>query len=235
MDFLEILARSAFSFIYLLVLSKLTGKRQISQMTFYDYTTAVTIGSIAAVMAVERDISIWYSVIAMAAYALLTFFVAFLTDKSILLRRFFTGTPSILIANGKIIRANMKKNRVDLNDLLTMARGQGYFDINQIRYAVFETTGNVSFMPRDDARPATVSDLSLSPKESPIYSNVVIDGKVLEKNLRAIGKDEKWLENTLKNQNLPSAENMILITASRDGEIHAYQKNVVPPDENFFL
>ena len=57
----------------------------------------------------------------------------------------------------------------------------------------------------------------------------------LEKNLRAIGKDEKWLENTLKNQNLPSAENMILITASRDGEIHAYQKNVVPPDENFFL
>ena len=235
MDNLSILARSAFSFIYLLILSKMTGKRQISQMTFYDYTTAVTIGSIAAVMAVEDDISVWYSVIAMAAYALLTLLVAFLTDKSILLRRFFTGTPSVLIANGKIIRANMKKNRIDINDLLTMARGQGYFDINQIRYAVFETTGSVSFMPRDDARPATVSELSLAPQESPIFSNVVIDGKVLEKNLRAIGKDEKWLENTLKNQNLPSAENMILITASRDGEIHAYQKNGGLPDENFFL
>ena len=230
MAFISILARSVFSFILLLILSKITGKRQISQLTFYDYTTAVTIGSIAAALAVEEDVDVLFAAVAMAIYAFLTLFIGFLTDKSIVARRFFTGTPSILIMNGKIIRANMKKN-----DLMTMAREQGYFDINQIRFAVFETNGNVSFMPRDDARPATIAELGIQPQETQIFSNVVIDGKVLEKNLKAIGKDVKWLENTLKSDGLPSAENMILVTASREGELHAYQKNVIPPDENLFL
>lgn len=235
MAFISILARSVFSFVLLLILSKITGKRQISQLTFYDYTTAVTIGSIAAALAVEEDVDVLFAAVAMAIYAFLTLFVGFLTDKSIVARRFFTGTPSILIMNGKIIRANMKKNRVDINDLMTMAREQGYFDINQIRFAVFETNGSVSFMPRDDARPATIAELGIQPQETQIFSNVVIDGKVLEKNLKAIGKDVKWLENTLKSDGLPSAENMILVTASLEGELHAYQKNVIPPDENLFL
>ena len=235
MAFISILARSVFSFVLLLILSKITGKGQISQLTVYDYTTAVTIGSIAAALAVEEDVDVLFAAVAMAIYAFLTLFVGFLTDKSIVARRFFTGTPSILIMNGKIIRANMKKNRVDINDLMTMAREQGYFDINQIRFAVFETNGSVSFMPRDDARPATIAELGIQPQETQIFSNVVIDGKVLEKNLKAIGKDVKWLENTLKSDGLPSAENMILVTASREGELHAYQKNVIPPDENLFL
>lgn len=109
MAFISILARSVFSFVLLLILSKITGKRQISQLTFYDYTTAVTIGSIAAALAVEEDVDVLFAAVAMAIYAFLTLFVGFLTDKSIVARRFFTGTPSILIMNGKIIRANMKK------------------------------------------------------------------------------------------------------------------------------
>ena len=92
MAFISILARSVFSFVLLLILSKITGKRQISQLTFYDYTTAVTIGSIAAALAVEEDVDVLFAAVAMAIYAFLTIFVGFLTDKSIVARR---GTARI--------------------------------------------------------------------------------------------------------------------------------------------
>ncbi|MEE1491874.1 MAG: DUF421 domain-containing protein, partial [Massilioclostridium sp.] len=144
MKIADILLRTVISFVVLFLLSRLIGVRQISQMTFYDYIVGITIGSIAATLTLDQEIPIYYALIAMVAYALLTVVVSRINLKSIKARRFFSGTPSILINKGTIIEKTMKQNHYNINDLLEECRQKGYFNITDIDYAIMESNGHVS-------------------------------------------------------------------------------------------
>ncbi|MDF2685806.1 MAG: hypothetical protein K0S55_987, partial [Clostridia bacterium] len=142
----EIILKAFFSVIVLFLLCKLIGPRLISQMDYYDYIVGITIGSIAAEMAVGHDLPFYIPVIAMVVYAVFTILISILTDKSIIIRRFFSGTPIFLIYKGNIIESNLKKSHYDLNNLLSVCRSNGYFDISKIEYAIMEETGKISFL-----------------------------------------------------------------------------------------
>lgn len=152
-DFGDIALRAFLSIVVLFILTKLMGNKQISQLNFFDYIIGISIGSIAAEMATNTDTPHHFFVLAMVIYTVITILITFVTRKSISMRRFFNGTPIPLIENGKIIEKNLAKAGFDVNDLLTELRYAGYFNIEDVQYAVEETDGRVSIIPRPSARP----------------------------------------------------------------------------------
>ena len=137
------------------------GKKQIAQLEFVDYVVGISIGSIAAQMAVDSQIPQYHFLIAMALYAALDFIINLLSRKSIKIRKLLQGTPLILVYNGKLNYENLVKSKLDLNQFLSMCREKNFFDVNDIAYCIFETDGQLSILPKENASPTTCGDLNL--------------------------------------------------------------------------
>lgn len=234
MEILEILACATLSLVVLFVLTKIMGYRQISQLSFFDYVIGITIGSIAAEMATNLDIDMWQPIVAMVIYALASVILSLVTRKSIKARRFFIGVPLVLIQNGTIVTDNLKKVHYDINDLLTDARVEGFFDLSEVEYAVMENTGKVSFLSKSENRPVVPKDLNIAPAKATLLANVIIDGKVMPKHLEKIGKDEIWLKKELKMQHLTVPE-VILAISDNSGNLTAFKKETDKKGMDIFM
>lgn len=226
--------RALLSVIVLFLISKMTGKRQIAQLTFYDYVVGISIGSIAA-MAVEQTVPFYDIVVAMLIYGGFTILLAFVTNKSIACRRLITGKPTVMIYKGKIIRKSLTKNNYDLNDLLLECRLRGYFDISQIECAIMENNGEISVLPKPENRPLTPKDMSVKVGKEDITYNLILDGEVMKENLRAYGKDEQWLKNQMKSYKIGSAKEVLLAIGDINDKVTFYKRDETLPHDNFFL
>ncbi len=233
MDILDITIRAVVSIVVLFLLSKILGNKQLSQLSFFDYAVGISIGSIAADMAVNPQTPHHFSIIAMLVYILISSLVSILSLKSIKMRRFLNGTPITLIENGKILEENLYKAKISINDLLSECRHSGYFDITSIQFAVEETSGNISFMPKNNSKPLTAKDMGVTlPKENE-YANVIIDGKIIEQNLNTIGKSVSWLNYQLDKKK-HNVEDVLLAILDNKGNLKIYSKNVASANYNIF-
>ncbi len=194
-EIVKLLIFSTISVLYLFIVSKLLGKKQIAQLEFVDYVLGISIGSVAAEMATDiNDKPFYYYIIAITIFFLFDIIVSYLGRKGPCLKHFFKGRPETIIYNGQIQYKALKKSKLDMNDVLALCREQGYFDINDIAFAVFETNGALSVMPKGEKRPVIISDIDggdKSPAELPIY--LIIDGRISYSSLTELKKDEKWL------------------------------------------
>ena len=184
------------SLVVLFLLAKLMGNKQVSQMTLFDYSIGITIGSIAAELATELEEPV-KPLVALVIYGVAAAAISLLTSKSIKARTLITGKPLVLLENGVIYRDNLKKARLDLDEFLTYCRIGGWFDLNQLQSAVLEHNGVVSFLPKEKDRPATPSDLNLSPKQAQVQIPFVMDGQLLKENVERSGKAEPWVRRKL--------------------------------------
>ncbi len=223
------LVRSVGSIIFLFLLTKIMGAKQISQLTFFDYIIGISIGSIVGILAVDRDIHYMHPLVSMTAYALTDVLISVIARKSIKARRIFDGTPTVVIYDGKIIRQNMKKMHYDINELLSMCRIKGYYNVADIYCAILETNGDLSVLPRSEKRPVQPNDLNLAPAQESMVANVIIDGKVMANNLKGIGRNEQWLMKKLKEQGYGDARAVLLATCDGDGAVSVYRMNETPP------
>lgn len=223
MDFLYIVILSFVSIAVLFILTKLSGSRQISEMSFFDYVIGITIGSIAAEMATNIDLEWWKGITAMTIYALTGILLSFISQKSISARKFISGQPIILIEKGKILRKNLFKAKIEINDLLTSARNNGYFNLADIEYAIMETTGKISFMPIAQKRQLTPKDFNFAPMADGLYINVIIDGKIIKKDLKNARITENELKAQLKGRGV-KAENILLATIDNKKQLTIFEK-----------
>lgn len=233
-DIWVITYRSLIAVLVLFIISRLTGPRQISELTFYDYIVGISIGSIAA-MAVERNINMVDMAVSMVVFGGFAVLFAFLTTKSMTLRKMFSGKPSIMIYNGKIIEKALKKNNYDINDLLLNCRLQGYFKYEDIAFAVLETNGQLSIMPKADKAPLTPYDMALKPDKSALEYNLIIDGNIMSDNLKSYGKDEQWLKMQLKEQNVKNVGEVLLGVGDGNDKLTVFLKSEVLPHNHFFM
>lgn len=227
--------RSVLAILLLQLLAKMSGPKQISQLSFYDYVVGITIGSIAAVLAIDDQIPWYLCAIAMALCVLISIFFSWLTTKSIKAREHLTGTPNILIFHGKIIEENLKKVHFDINDMLTQCRCAGYFDISKIEFAIMETNGQVSFLLKSEEEPMSRKDTNKKVEQEELMANVIIDGNIMEKNLKSIGRNTCWLQERLEKMNAPAIENILLATADRNDHLYFYKKEEKMNEQNYFL
>lgn len=199
MDILKIILTSSASVAALFLLTKFMGNKQVSQLSMFDYIIGISIGSIAAEFSTELD-NPEHCLAAMIIYAVIAFFVSVVTGKSTKMRKIIIGRPLILFDKGKLYRKNLQKARIDISDFLLQCRNQGYFDLSQIRTAVFECNGSVSILPAEEHRQLEPSDINIKPVQQEILVNVILDGHINEENLKKTGKDTIWLQKQLKEQ-----------------------------------
>lgn len=202
-EIVKILLFSALSYVTLFIISKLLGKKQLAELDFIDYVTGISIGSIAAEMATETDTPFYYYIIAMAIFFVLDLAVTLVGRKANFFKKFLRGVPLVLISQGEIDFATLKKSKIDFYDLIGLAREQGYFDLEDIEYAIFETNGQLSVLPSDKARPLKREDFSSIPAETPSVPNyVVVDGQISGYALSQLKRDKKWLKAKLQEQDV---------------------------------
>lgn len=230
----SVFIRSVVTIVVLFLLAKVMGKKQISQLNLFDYIVGITIGSVAADISLDLNKSFLDGVICMLVFGLTGALVSYVTLKSIKLRRFFTGTPSIIIENGKIIEEGLKKVKFDINDLMEELRGAGYFNIDEVAYAVMETNGKISFLPKDEEKPVTKKDMDLKIIPSSLVANIIIDGKIMMNNLKAMNKDEKWLSHELKVLGYKDLDEILLATLDSNDKIMVYKKGISAKYDTIF-
>lgn len=223
MEFVYVIVLSLVSIGVLFVLTKLIGYRQISEMSFFDYIVGISIGSIAAEMATNVDLEWWKGVTAMAIYGGVGILLSYITQKSLKARKFISGQPIILIENGKILKENLNKARIEINDLLTSARGSGYFNLSDIDYAIMETTGKISFMPVPLKRPLNPKDFNFAPQKEGLYINVIIDGCIMDNDLKNAHMTKSELKKQLEKQG-KKAEDILLATVDINKQLTIYDK-----------
>lgn len=226
MDILTLIIKSAASFITLFILARILGKKQIEQLNIFDYVVGITIGNIVAEMSINKEVSFIDGTIAMIVYTVISLFINYLTMKSITLRRIFSTTPIIIIEKGKIIEDNLKKIKFDINDLLEEARINGYFNIDEIEYAIMEANGRVSFLPKNSERMVKVKDLDLKVPYEGLCANLIIDGKIMKKHLKYIKKDESWLLKKLKKRGYDDISNILLVSIDKNMKLSVYPKHI---------
>lgn len=222
MGFLKLIGTAALSAGALFGIAKCMGHKQIAQLDFFDYLTGITIGSIAAELATELE-SPWKPLTAMLVYGVLALGLDALTSRYARTRKYVNGTPTILMDQGKLYRENLKKARLSLSDFLLLCRQSGYFNLCDIQTAVFESNGRLSILPRSGKRPATPEDLSLSPPQEGLLAEVILDGRVLDENLRRMGLDVNWLEKQLRAQGYQSAREIFLGLCDRNRALALYR------------
>lgn len=215
MEILKTALTALLSAAVLFIIAKINGHKQMSQLDFFDYITGITIGSIAAELATELE-KPWKPLIAMVVYGIITVVLSLITNKFPKTRKFINGSPTIIMNNGKIYRRNMKKAKLDLSEFLVMLRQEGYFNLDDVQTAVFEYNGRLTVLPVSTKRPLNANDMSLSLQPEYISTEVIMDGRILEENLKRMGLDRKWLENQIKKQGYKNAKEIFLATCDEN-------------------
>lgn len=218
--------RAIISLLILFLITKLLGKKQVSQLSVFDYVIGISIGNFAAEITTSLDTQFVNGILAMTIFGIFAYLVSIFTMKSIFLRRIFIGTPTILIDKGKIIEKNLKKVKFDINDLLEQCRINKYFDLNEIEYAILEVNGTLSILAKGENKNITIKDMNLPVKKQGLCANVVIDTKIMKENLSNYNKTEEWLKKELKVRGYKDTSNILLATIDINEKLTVYEKNV---------
>ena len=233
-NFFNICFRTILVLIILFFITKMMGKKQISELNFFDYVVGITIGSIAADISLDIEKNMIAGIAALFIYGFISYIISFVSIKSILARRFFIGVPTVLVEKGKIIESGLKKSKIDVNDLLMEARENGYFNLDEIDYALMEVNGNISFLPKEKEKPVTKRDMKIKCSNEGLTVNAIIDSKYMVNNMKAINKDKEWLDHELKVNGYYNYDNILLATIDNNYKVTIYEKNV-KPDKNTVL
>ena len=197
-NFLNICFRTILVLIILFFITKMMGKKQISELNFFDYVVGITIGSIAADISLDIEKDMIAGIAALFIYGGISYIISLVSIKSILARRFFIGVPTVLVEKGKI------------------------------NYALMEVNGNISFLPKEKEKPVTKKDMKIKCSNEGLTVNGIIDSKYMVNNMKAINKDKEWLDHELKVNGYDNYDNILLATIDNNYKVTIYEKNVKP-------
>lgn len=221
MDAVKIALSALFSLVFMFLLTKLMGHKQVAQMSVFDYVEGITLGSIAAELATELETP-WRPALAMAVWGLAGLLISVLTSKSLKARRSINGKPEILMEHGVIHREALQRAKLDLSEFLAACRTAGYFDIRDVETAVLESNGAVNILPLEGKRPLTPQDNRIQPAQSFLPTPLIMDGEVLEGNLRSLGADLTWLRKQLDAQHIKNPQEVFLALCDHDMVLTVY-------------
>ncbi|MFK2825338.1 DUF421 domain-containing protein [Bacillus sp. B190/17] len=197
-------------------------------MTFFNFVSAISIGTIGASLAIENSLSIRNGLIALVGWSAFTIFLGFLDIKSKSACYAIVGQPIILIRKGQIMEDVLRKVRLDTDSLNTLLRKKNVFSISDVDYAIFETDGTLSVMKKESKQPVMKSDMNIQPYNDdvfPISMAVISDGKIDEENLRKLNLDKKWLDQQLQSAGVNSVSDIFYAEVQKDGTLYIDNKS----------
>ena len=220
-SFWEMLIRTTVTFSVLLGLARFLGKEQMSQLTFFNYITGITIGSIAGELVAHDDTHFLNAITSLIWWSVLTLAVSYITLKSSGAKKLFDDKPLIVIKEGRVLEKALKSTRLPIEDLMMLLRIQGVFSIKDVHFAVLETNGELSVFKKMAQQPASKQDVK-APTGTPKFMpcTIISDGKVVLKNLHGVGLSEEWLHKQLVKQGVNSVEQVFYGEIESDGSIY---------------
>lgn len=218
-------ARTVILYFLIMIGMRLLGKRQIGELEPSELVLTMMISDLATVPMQDFGIPLLAGVIPIVTLLALAMLLSQLSLHSLRFRALVCGTPAVLIRDGRLQQETMRKNRYTLDELLEELRGQGIANIEDVKYAVLENSGQLSVLPWTRQQPPTVSQLGLDAEDDVTLPVVLVnDGRVLRKNLAACGKDEQWLLKTLRKKNLSSPREVFLLTLDERQQVTCVRK-----------
>lgn len=193
-----VILRSVFILIILFAITKWLGKRQISQLSFFEYIAGMTIGDIAAQVSTGLDSKFFHGVFAILIFAVVPFFTGILSLKNKTARDFFEGKSTVLIKDGKVLEDNLKKEKYTSDELLELLRGKNAFSVADVEFAVLEPSGELNVLLKKDRQPLTAKDVGLKVPNEKEPQTVIMDGNVLDEPLSSSGHNRAWLHAELE-------------------------------------
>ena len=215
--------RAIILYIIVLIVMRLMGKREIGQLQPFELAISIMIADLASVPMTELGIPITNGIIPILGLLIMHMLISIINMKSLKMRTIMSGQPSLLIYRGKIDEKVLRKERLTLNELEEKLRSNNVFNLGDVEYAILETNGEVTVIQKPEKRNVIAEDLNISPEYEGISYDLVIDGKIMEKNLKLIGKDEKWLMTQLKKFDA-KPENTLIATIDGKNEFFCQKK-----------
>ena len=215
--------RTVVLYLVLIGVIRLMGKRQVGQMEPSEFVVTMLVANLAAIPMQDEGVPLYSGVVPILTVLGVELLLSALSVISVKFRRLLCGKPVILIENGKIMQENLRKTRVTLDELTGHLREKDVLDIGSVQYAILETSGNLSVFPYPKYRPASAADAGIQAKKQYLPVTIVGDGYLYRENLAAAGKDEAWVEKTLKSQNT-TLEQTWLLTVDGKGQIYYLPK-----------
>ncbi|WP_066173850.1 DUF421 domain-containing protein [Bacillus marinisedimentorum] len=218
----ELFVRIAIAFTALLAMARIAGRKEISQMTFFNFVSAITFGTIAGSIVTSNAFSIRNGLIALAGWTAFTLVFSFLDIKWGPFRKVVEGSPQIVIKKGKIMEDTLRKTQLDVDALNVLLRKKNIFSISDVDYAIFEIDGTLSVMKKQDKQPLTARDMQIrqTPNAYPIGTEIISDGVVNHRNLTHYNLDTEWLESELKKLGVASAGDVFYAELLQDGSLY---------------
>ncbi|MED3553291.1 DUF421 domain-containing protein [Cytobacillus praedii] len=198
----HIIVRSLLFMIVLFFFTKILGKKQISEISFFEYISGITIGSIAGEVIMGLESNMAHGILAIFLFGSITYLVDFLSLKSNSFRDFVEGKSTIFIKDGKIMEDNLKKEKYSTDELGSLLRQKNVFNVADVEFAVLEPTGDLSVLLKRENRPLTAKDLNMKVPNEKAPQMIIRDGEIVYDALAAVGKSKKWLDLELEKLNV---------------------------------
>ena len=216
--------RAAILYLLVVLIVRIMGKHQIGQLQPYELVITILISELAAVPIQDTDIPLINGIIPILTLLFIQVSLSLLSLKSETARRLICGGPSILIENGRIVEKELVRLRYNLNDLLEQLRLKDMFNIHDVEYAILETSGKLSVIPKSQKRPANPEDLNLSTPYEGLPLTLIIDGIVKKENLARVNLTETWLLDELKKSGITSFKQVFLAILNTQGQLYIQSK-----------
>ena len=213
-----VLFRAIILYFVVVFIMRIMGKRQIGQLQPFELVIALMVSELAAMPMQNTSVPLFHGIIPIITLLVLQVLISTLQLKSETARAVFCGKPSILIEKGKINIKELNSNRLNINDLLEELRLKDYYNIEDIEYAILETGGQISVIPKSDLEPATRKDLNVKTSQDTLPVTLILDGKINSENLMLIKKDRSWLNSQLSKKNISSADQVFLALLDSKGK-----------------
>lgn len=216
--------RAIVLYIVVLVVMRLMGKREIGQLQPFELAISIMIADLASIPMTEIGVPIFNGIIPICGLLAMHLLISVINLKSLKAREVICGKPSILIYRGKINEENLKKERFTINELEERLRGNNIFNLGDVEYAILETSGQVTVIPKPEKRNTIPEDFNIVPEYEGIPYDLVIDGKIMSQNLKEIGKNYNWLKKQTDKFNI-KPEDALIVTLDGKGQIFCQAKN----------
>ena len=220
------LIRTIILYIFIIIGIRLMGKRQVGELEPSELVLSLIIADLASVPMQDYGIPLLTGILPILALLAMTMILSVLTMKSVRFRALMCGRPSIVIRDGLVDQREMARNRLTIDELLEELRAKGYTDPATVKYAILETNGQLSVLPYANQKPPTAQQLQVSAEESGLPLVVISDGRLLEHNLRALGRDRKWLDRRLEERGCSGLEAVFLLLVDQTGSIYLARKDM---------
>lgn len=222
---LIIFVRAAILYIFIVIIVRVMGKKQIGEMQPTELVLALVIADLSAVPMESLNTPILYGIIPILTLFIIEETLSYIALKSDKARGIIYGKPSVIIEHGKILEVELRKLSFNINDLLEQLRLSGFASVDEVEFAILETNGQLSTISKATKRAVTPSDMKLKVENEELPITAVIDGRILSKNLQLIGLDDAWLEKQLAKQGVNSYKKVLIAYILKDKKLMFQLKN----------